>query len=166
MSLAVADLQRVATVIKSYGVDGEVLVNLSLDSLDLEKPVFLSFEGMPVPFFVENAAEKGARKSLIKFSGVDTLPYAEELVGRDIYVDPMDYESEDSREESFSLEGYTLYDQNNDRVGVISRIMDFSGNLCAEIDRSDLLVPLHDDLLIDIDDQKRSITLRISEGLI
>lgn len=46
MSLAVADLQRVATVIKSYGVDGEVLVNLSLDSLDLEKPVFLSFEGM------------------------------------------------------------------------------------------------------------------------
>ena len=57
-------------------------------------------------------------------------------------------------------------DQEGRTAGTIEDILDFSGNICLEISGSGALVPFHDDLIIDIDIEKKTLTMSISEGLL
>jgi len=44
---------RIAQVLKSNGTQGELLVSffdVSPEDIDLEEPVFVYFDGLPVPF--------------------------------------------------------------------------------------------------------------------
>ena len=98
---------------------------------------------------------------------------AEEIVGQKVYIDPADYselsEEEPLSEEDITLEdlvGFTLVDQNNTRIGIISYVHDFSGNICMELEETESYIPFHDELLLGIDIETRTISLEISEGLI
>ena len=54
MSGAPSDFLRIARVLKSYGNEGEILVGfreLGPEDLNLKEPVFIMFDGLPVPFF-------------------------------------------------------------------------------------------------------------------
>ena len=47
-------MQRIAQVLKSNGRDGELLVSftgIDPEDIDLEEPVFIEFDGLPVPFY-------------------------------------------------------------------------------------------------------------------
>ena len=57
-------------------------------------------------------------------------------------------------------------DQESRTAGTIEDILDFSGNICLEISGSGALVPFHDDLLLDINPDNRTLTLRIDESLL
>ena len=56
----------VAKVLKSNGKEGELLVSL-LDivpeDLDLQEPVFIEFDGLPVPFYFESFVPRGVNDS-------------------------------------------------------------------------------------------------------
>ena len=72
-------------------------------------------------------------------------------------------------EDGLTLEdliGFTLLDQGGRTAGVISDVQDFSGNICLELEGTDTMVPYYDDLLLDINPDRRTITLRISDGLL
>ena len=160
-------LLQIAQVQKSYGTEGEVIINFSAEAYDYfdeKRPVFLFFDGLPVPFFVESFETKGTR---------NTMSRAEEIVGQKIYIDPKDYselsQETELTEENLTIEdlaGFRLFDQNDNLVGVITYIHDFSGNICFEIENLDSYIPYHDELLIDIDIESKEITLEISEGLL
>ena len=160
-------LHRLALVSKSYGTTGEIIINLSPDvpqDMDLSEPVFIFFDKLPVPFFIESLSRRGKNKALIKIDGIDTLDEAEELCGMSIYFHSQD---EDPREQE-DLIGYSLLDQRDNLTGKIIGISDFSGNICLMVRhlKEDIYVPLHEDLIIAIDNKKRTITLEIAEGLI
>jgi len=48
---------RIAQVLKSNGTEGEVLLSLldiAPEDIDLQEPVFIEFDGLPVPFYFES----------------------------------------------------------------------------------------------------------------
>ena len=159
-------LLPIAEVSKSYGIQGEIIISFR-ESVGLEndRPVFLLFEGLPVPFFITGIQRKGNRKAVMKLEGIDTLEDAEEITGKAVLIRPEDYGLEDEEDEE-SLVGFTLYDDKGRRIGIIDRIHDFSGNICLETEGSDILIPFHEDLLISISAENREIILNISEGLL
>lgn len=72
-------------------------------------------------------------------------------------------------EDGMTLEdliGFTLLDQDSRTAGTIADVLDFSGNICLELSGSGALVPFHDDLLLDINPDNRTLTLRIDESLL
>lgn len=73
-------------ILKSYGTDGGVLVNLSdiPEDLNLNEPATVVIDGLPVPFFVEEVRAKGSR-AVVKFEDVDSLQQSEALVGKDFF---------------------------------------------------------------------------------
>lgn len=100
---------------------------------------------------------------------------AEEAAGKDVWLDPADYpelsgtDAHTITEDGLTLEdliGFSLLDQDGRRAGTIGDIQDFSGNICLELTGSGALVPFHDDLIIDIDIEKKTLTMSISEGLL
>ena len=147
-------------IVKSYGTEGGVIV--SAPEIDVEEirnePVFIDFDGLPVPFFMEEVTPRGGVKYYIKFEDIDTLEQAEELVGKEIDIEFEDDEGED-------ITGFTLFDQNGRRIGEITAFEDIPGNPCVEIGGG-MLIPCPEECIIDLNPRKRTLKLQIAEGLL
>ena len=148
-------------ILKSYGTDGGVII--SAPEVDIEErktePAFIEFDGLPVPFFIEEVTPRGGAKYFVKLEDIDTLEQAEELVGKEINFD------EDGDEDGDEIVGYTLFDQNGRRIGEITAFEDIPGNPCVEI-AGGALIPCPDECILDVDQKKKTIKLQIAEGLI
>ena len=150
-------------VLKSWGAAGQVVLSLDADDpRDLEsvEPVFIEFDGLPVPFYFESVEPKGGR-FIVKFEDVDSLEEAEELVGRTVTL------SDEEEEEEDSLIGLQVRDARSRRIiGEIVDFNDYSGNVTITVDteKGEVLLPLHEDLIVGIHDDV--ITLDIPDGLL
>ena len=173
MSGASTDFLRIARVLKSYGTEGEILVgfrDIDPEDLNLEEPVFIIFDGLPVPFFIDSFKAKGTSKALLRLTGIKNLKDSEEIAGADIFVRPESVDGGEDDELSLDdLVGWTLLDEDGTEVGSVTGFEPIPGNPCLYIGAKDgatAMVPLHDDLIIDIDEEALRITMRIPEGLI
>ena len=75
----------IARITKAYGTSGEVAVKLT-DYFNEEKPVFIYFDGLPVPFFIDSYTKRGNNGAIVKFSTVNTYKESLSLVGKDIFI--------------------------------------------------------------------------------
>ena len=148
-------------ILKSYGTEGGVIV--SAPEVDIEEranePVFISFDGLPVPFFIEEVTPRGGAKYFVKLEDIDSLEAAEELVGKEA-----DFE-DDGEDYADEIIGYTLCNQNGTPVGTITAYEDIPGNPCLEIEGG-TLIPCPDELIVKVDNRNRQIWLEIADGLL
>jgi 16S rRNA processing protein RimM len=175
MSGASTDFLRIARVLKSYGTSGEILMGfreIGPEDLNHKEPVFIMFDGLPVPFFIESFQPKGSSKALIRLTGMKNLEDAEEIAGRDVFARRSAIDNIEDEDGAFTidmLQGWTLLDVDGREIGTISDYEPIPGNPCLYIDTPDgsqVMVPLHDDLIVDIDEENQRISLQIPEGLI
>lgn len=156
---------KVAQVLKSNGTDGELLMSfleIGPEDIDREEPVYIYFDGLPVPFYFESFNQRGTNRALVRLTGVHSLRDADELAGRDVYADYFETEEDED------LTGWKVLSEDGTPIGTITAYEDIPGNLCIYVDTADgeRLLPLHDDLVLSMDDTARTITLRIPEGLL
>ena len=151
-------------VLKSWGSSGEVVLSRpegDLQDLKSQEPVFIAFDGLPVPFFFESVQPKGGR-FIVKFEGIDTLAEAEELVGREVAFE------DEAEEEEDTLVGLQVRDSRTRRLlGEIVDYSDYGGNIVITVetaDRGEVLLPIHEELIVGIHND--IITLDIPDGLI
>ena len=168
------DLLRVAQVVKSYDVNGEVVIRLSsgvLEDYNFKKePVFIIFDGLPVPFFITSYKSKGTNGALVKFETINDFSHSEELVKKEIYVDstkidPDSIELDEDEAMAEFLIGFKIKDQSGKQVGEISDYYNYPNNPCIEIN-GEHLVPFNEDLILKLDHKKRIITMTIPGGLL
>ena len=150
-------------VAKSYGDKGDVVINLSPSDpkdINFEGPVFIYFDGLPVPFFIESYQAKGGRW-IIKFEDIDTFEEAEEIVGKEIL-----FNLDEDRDDELSVIGMEVYDSNNNFIGKITDYNEAAGNeyIAVIYKGEEVLLPLHDDLILEwgVD----HITLEIPTGIL
>ena len=156
---------KVAQVLKSNGTDGELLMSfleVGPEDIDTEEPVYIYFDGLPVPFYFESFNQRGTSRALVRLTGVHSLKDADELAGRDVFADYFEDEEEED------LTGWKVLGEDGIPIGTITAYEDIPGNLCIYVDTADgeRLLPLHDDLILAMDDTARTITLRIPAGLL
>ncbi|MBQ3438741.1 MAG: hypothetical protein IJG35_02020 [Bacteroidales bacterium] len=159
-------MQRIAQVLKSNGREGELLVGfvgIAPEDIDLEEPVFIEFDGLPVPFYFESFTPRGNTRALVRLTGVRNLTDAEELVGRDVCAEDDLYEDEEE-----DLTGWTVLDADGTEVGTVTAHEDIPGNPCiwVETGHGEVLVPLREELVLDVDEQKETLRMTIPEGLL
>ena len=161
------NLLRVAQVLKPNGADGALVVGFrdyAPECLDTEEPVFICYDGLPVPFFVTSFTPKGSSKALIRLEGIDNSEDVEEIVGQPVYMDADLFEEEDKED----LAGWTLLDKDGHKVGEISNLEDIPGNPCLYVETKgrEILIPFHEDFVLFTDPDKREITMNLPEGLL
>ena len=159
-------MQKIAQVLKSNGRDGELLmgfVGIAPEDIDLEEPVFIEFDGLPVPFYFESFQQRGVSRALVRLTGVHSLQDADELTGADVYADDDLYEDEEE-----DLTGWTVLDADGTPVGTVSAHEDIPGNPCiyVETGHGEALIPLHEELLLEVDEEKQTLRMEIPEGLL
>ena len=159
-------MQRIGQVLKSNGRDGELLVSFSgiaPEEIDLEEPVFIEFDGLPVPFYFESFSQRGNTRALVRLTGVHNLTDADELAGAVLYAEDDLYEDEEE-----DLTGWTVLDADGHQVGTVSAHEDIPGNPCiwVETDHGECLLPLHEELVLDVDETEQTLRMVIPEGLL
>ena len=156
---------KIAQVLKSNGTDGGLLLSffdVSPEDLDLQEPVFIEFDGLPVPFYFDSFAKRGNNRAIVHLTGVHNLKDADELAGASVYADY--FEEEDGED----LTGWTVKNSDGSVVGTVTGHEDIPGNLCiyVETPHGEVLLPLHEELVVSMDPEKKLVTLIIPEGLI
>ena len=159
-------MQRIGQVLKSNGRDGELLVSFSgiaPEEIDLEEPVFIEFDGLPVPFYFEAFSQRGNSRALVRLTGVHNLTDADELAGAVLYAEDDLYEDEEE-----DLTGWTVRDADGTKVGTVSAHEDIPGNPCiwVETGHGECLLPLREELVLDVDETKQTLRMEIPEGLL
>ena len=163
------EVYRIGVIGKAHGVKGELSIQIDddvFDRVDAEYLV-LKLDGIFVPFFMEEYRFKSDSVALVKFEGVDTQERARELTGVEVYFPRELAEQDEEAELSYSaLVGYTLIDNNSGKpVGTIAYVDEQTINIMFELEDG-RLIPASEELIVDVDQKNRTITLDIPEGIL
>ena len=128
--------------------------------------LILSIDDILVPFFIEEYRFKTDSNALMKFEGIDTQERARELTGCEVYFP---HELADSDEDTISwaaIVGFDITDADSSRtIGRIAAVDDSTINILFELEDG-RLIPASEDLITAIDQQARTITMRLPDGLL
>jgi 16S rRNA processing protein RimM len=159
----------VGSITGNYGVKGQLKIVLDTDIKNLEKGtwLFLEIQKKPVPFFIEETLgqDKGY---VVKLKGIDTPEQGREYFNLSVGVQENNL-VEPKTNDLLQLIDYKIIDANSKReIGLIEDIYDNSAHLLAKVNyqENELLIPLHNELVIDINEWDKEITLQLPEGLI
>ena len=163
------DVYKIGKLGKTHGIKGEISMQVDDDVFDRVDADYLVLEldGIMVPFFMEEYRFKTDETALVKFEGIDTQERARELTGTEVFFPRELAESDDNDELSYAqLVGYTVINSNNGKsVGTISYLDEQTINIMFELEDGTLL-PASEELIVEIDTEKKEITLDIPEGLL
>ena len=163
------EVYKIGVIGKAHGVKGELSIQIDddvFDRVDAEYLV-LKLDGIFVPFFMEEYRFKSDSVALVKFEGVDTQERARELTGVEVYFPRELAEQDEETELSYAaLVGYTLIDNNSGKpVGTIAYVDEQTINIMFELEDG-RLIPASEELIVDVDQKNRTITLDIPEGIL
>lgn len=165
-------LLQIAKVLKSNGTEGGLLMgfrDISPEDITPTEPVFIYFDGLPVPYFFNSFQKKGNDKAIVTLTGVLDLADAEELVGKAVWAeeDSVDLPEDDDEDLSVFI-GWTIFNKDT-RIGEVTDFEDIPGNPCLYVETEDgqeVMVPLHEDLILSIQPDNQQIILDLPDGLV
>jgi 16S rRNA processing protein RimM len=156
-------------ITRLHGVKGEVVVKFDVDDPyeyeELES-VFLEKNQKLIPFFIDSIriVKDGA---IVKFEDVD-LKTAESLVNTSLYL-PLEKlpELEEGQFYYHDIIGYQVEDKNLGKLGVVSNVFELPGHDLLEMkyQNQEVLIPLHDDFIINADKEKEVLFVDLPAGL-
>ena len=162
------EVYKIGRLGKTHGVKGEVSFLFDDDVFDRVDADYLVLmvDGILVPFFMEEYRFRSDTTAIVKFCDIDTQERARELTGCDVYFPRKLADSDEGNMSWAEIVGYSIVDASTGRtVGKIASIDDSTINIlfCLE---DGTLIPASEELITDIDQEKRIITIDIPEGLL
>ncbi|MCB0705167.1 MAG: 16S rRNA processing protein RimM [Saprospiraceae bacterium] len=157
---------------KTHGIRGELKVVVEdhfLDDFLNAKAVFLDLPGGKVPYFLDTIRDAGSL--LASFEDIDSKEKALPLSGKAIFLRKEDVSaSKPQFQEGTSefLQGYKVFDAIAGEIGRIDRVEEYPQQEMAivELEKKTLLIPLHPDLIVRIDEVKKELHCQLPEGLL
>lgn len=163
---------KVGYVQKPHGINGELVIRFQeeyYETLEEYPPLFLEIDNLLVPFFIaeEGFRFKSSESVITRLDWVDTDAKAKALCGLSVFVNKEDVIESDDEMSPHALVGYQLFDETLGLIGEIKEVHDYAGNMLLLVDYQgkEALVPLNEELIVSLDEDKREIELRIPEGL-
>ena len=171
------NLQQIAQVLKSNGTDGELVLGfreIAPEDINLEEPVFIVFDGLPVPFYIESFTKRGNTKALVRLTDICSMEDVEEIAGKAVYVEEESLPELSLEEDGYAaLIGWLVLTPTEDEdglieVGEITDFLDIPNNPCIEVETKNgaVMIPLHEDLILSVDPENLEIIMQIPAGLL
>lgn len=171
-TISKSDCIKIGFTQKPHGIHGELVIRFEpefYETLEECPSLFLEIDELLVPYFIsgEELRFKSGESVIVKFEWVDSDKKAKELCGLSVYVGKADVVEQEDNFPPSALIGYQLYDNTLGRIGEITEVSDYSGNLLLSVEYNgeECLVPFNEDLLIRFDEDLREIEMDLPEGL-
>ncbi len=158
-------------ITKTKGLKGEVQLFFEFDEYDeLElDTLFLELNGKMVPFFVASHKIYENSTALLYLEDLDHVDKAKALVKKKVYL-PLSKKPERNSDEFFytDLKGFKAIDETLGELGEILEVNEYPQQYVAAINYKgkEVLFPLNEDFIVEIDDEENILTLDLPEGLL
>ncbi len=159
-------------VVKKYSFKGELLIKLDTDAPEIYEgmeSVFVEINKKLIPFFIEKSVLHKSTLLRVKFEDVSTDEDADTLLGAHLYL-PLELLPKLTGNQFYYHEiiGFTVIDSRFGEVGTISGVNDSTAQALFEIDNNgtQVLIPILDDFIKEVDRKNKTILLDTPEGLI
>lgn len=161
----------IGQIIKPHGIHGEMTFDITSDILNRDDIPFFIFEidGILVPFSVEAYRYKSNTTGILQLEGVKSEQEAKPFSGLSVYIQNEFLEEvEDTAIELDYFVGFRLFDVEKGEIGVIHEVDQTTDNALFVIQKEDdeLLIPVGDEYIKEIDHQQKTITVLLPEGLL
>ena len=150
---------------------GEVSFTFTDDIFDRVEDcdyLVLLLDGILVPFFIEEYRFRSDNVALVKFEGIDSTEKARTLTNVEVYypVKFMDDQEEISSWNYFI--GFRVEDIHYGCLGTVVDVDDATMNVLFVIENGDeeVLLPAHEEFILDIDRKKKILKVDIPDGLL
>ena len=171
------ELSAIGKLLKTHALKGELNVLLDIDPEYLEEgnPAILDIDGIFVPFYAESIRPKGSFSYLVKFEGIDSEFKAKEFVNKAVYArkDKLKEYIAENYEEDYALydelHGCTIIDTEWGEIGKVTDIDSNTENELFIVERPDgsiVYIPLAEDFIEEIDEERHIIRMNLPEGLL
>lgn len=162
---------KIGIINKPHGVKGEVSFTFTDDIFDQVEDcdyLVLLLDGILVPFFIEEYRFRSDNVALVKFEGIDSTEKARTLTNVEVYypVKFMDDQEEISSWNYFI--GFRVEDIHHGCLGTVVDVDDATMNVLFVIENGDeeVLLPAHEEFILDIDRKKKILKVDIPDGLL
>ena len=162
------EVYKIGKLGKTHGIKGEISFLFDDDVFDRVDADYLvlDIDGILVPFFMEEYRFKNDANAIVKFEDFDTLEQVRELTGCDVYF-PRALTDDDEEGMSWAeIVGFDIIDATTGQtVGKIASVDDSTLNILFELEDG-RLIPASEELITDVDKDKKTITINIPQGLL
>ncbi|MFZ4546286.1 MAG: ribosome maturation factor RimM [Bacteroidales bacterium] len=166
------ELFLLGKIVRTFGSKGELVFQVDSELLSQIKKlesVFLKINENLVPFFIELLQPRPKNQALVKLMDIETAEDASPLAGCEIYI-PLEIVPKQKGSKLFSqdIEGYSVIDANRGNSGLVSKIIEMPQQFLLSIDLNgkEILVPIVDEIVKNIDHKAKTIYIEAPEGLI
>lgn len=159
---------------KARGIRGEVELLFTDDAFDrgAAEYIVLDMDGIFVPFFWEEYRFKNNDTAIFKIEDVNTEPEARRLVGRRVYypLSALPAAADDGKLDSWkAFTGFNVVNEKGESIGRVDSVDDSSQNILLYLtapDGREVIIPLHEDFVVECSAAKRTLCLDLPEGLL
>lgn len=167
----IADCFYLGKITKPFGYKGDLIFYLDVDDVSLYKDldsVFIEIKQRLVPFFIESIQIR-RQDAIVKLEDV-SAEEAIALINNDLYL-PIEVlpKLEGNKFYYHEVIGFEVEDVNHGSLGKLIKINDNSAQAVCYIENEngkEILVPLIDEFLIEVDRKNKKFIVKAPEGLI
>ncbi len=167
-----SELIGIGKIVKTHGIHGELIIE-AIDSEifeNIEGPVFIIIDGLPVPFFIKNASPTTSTRFRVSLKWIDSETKAKALINTPIFAPSGSLSISESQfnQSPNLLIGFNVSDLHYGLLGPVTGILYQNNNplLAIQHPKAEILVPLHPDLVLNLNYRKKTMEIDAPQGLL
>ena len=166
------EVYKIGLFNKPHGIHGELQFTFTddiFDRVDCDYLICL-LDGIFVPFFIEEYRFRSDSTALVKLEGIDTAERARMFTNVEVYFPVKHAEEAEDGELSWNFFiGFRMEDVRHGELGEVVEVDTTTVNTLFVVEQEDgeeLLVPAQEEFIVEINQEKKLITVELPEGLL
>lgn len=162
---------NIGKLVATHGLTGELVLKHALGKKTAFKNVNAIFikdkSGQLIPWFLKRAKIKTESETYIQLEEVTNIDQAKFLTRKDVWLTRTDFDMHCAAKAPISLLGFMLM-HGEKQLGAVEEIIQQPHQLLCttHINGKEVLIPLHEETLKQIDDKNKIIQVELPEGLL
>lgn len=161
------------TILKLHGVHGGLVLKVEIDFFDLlidkMESIFIETDEQLVPFFISEIDYLNEDTAIVLFDDYTDEISAREFIGCKTYLpDELMPDETSARSDLTLIRGYMVIDSNFGEIGIVSDVLQYSYNYILQVMKgsNEILIPASEEIIDEINNEKRIIRVTTPDGLI
>jgi 16S rRNA processing protein RimM len=166
------EVYKIGLFNKPHGIHGELQFTFTddiFDRVDCDYLICL-LDGIFVPFFIEEYRFRSDSTALVKLEGIETAERARMFTNVEVYFPVKHAEEAEDGELSWNFfVGFRMEDVRHGELGEVVEVDTTTVNTLFVVEQEDgeeLLVPAQEEFIVEINQEKKLITVELPEGLL
>ncbi len=166
------EVYKIGLFNKPHGIHGELQFTFTddiFDRVDCDYLICL-LDGIFVPFFIEEYRFRSDSTALVKLEGIDTAERARMFTNVEVYFPVKHAEEAEDGELSWNFfVGFRMEDVRHGELGEVVEVDTTTVNTRFVVEQEDgeeLLIPAQEEFIVEINQEKKLITVELPEGLL